>query len=114
MGVDRIAFFSDAVMAIAITLLVIELKLPEQEGEASIWHQLGEMHPKLLGYFLSFGVIALFWETHHRMFTLLQRYDRGLIWLNVLFLMFLGLLPFSTSVFGLWRAFGRSPGPIAL
>jgi len=101
LGLERIAFFSDAVMAIAITLLVIELKLPDGAHDVtSIFHGLFEIRVHLLSYVVSFCVVGLFWEAHHRMFTLLRRYDRGFIWLNIFFLLFIGLLPFSTGILG--------------
>lgn len=101
LGVDRIAFFSDAVIAIAITLLVIELKLPEGVNDQSdLWSLLIKIFPKLASYVLSFSVIALIWEAHHRMFTVIERYDRTLIWLNTIFLLFVAFLPFPTAIYG--------------
>ena len=99
LGLDRIAFFSDAVMAIAITLLVIDLKLPDR-SHGELFSQLALLQGPLLGYFISFMVVASFWEAHHRMFRYLQTYDRRFLWLNNFFLMFIAFLPFPTSIIG--------------
>lgn len=95
-GLDRIVFFSDAVMAIAITLLVIDIKAPE--GVADLGPAVLELWPKYLGYFVSFWVIALYWVAHHRCFRYIRAYDRRLIYLNFLFLMFIAFTPFPTSL----------------
>jgi uncharacterized membrane protein len=95
-GMDRIVFFSDAVMAIAITLLVIDIKAPE--GVADLGPSVLELWPKYLGYFVSFWVIALYWVAHHRCFRYIQAFDRRLIYLNFLFLMFVAFMPFPTSL----------------
>jgi uncharacterized membrane protein len=95
-GMDRIVFFSDAVMAIAITLLVIDIKAPE--GVADLGPVVLELWPKYLGYFVSFWVIALYWVAHHRCFRYIHAYDRRLIYLNFLFLMFIAFMPFPTAL----------------
>jgi uncharacterized membrane protein len=100
LGLERIVFFSDAVIAIAITLLVLDIKLPEIAGEAG--HVLGprmlELLPKVLGYLVSFWVIALYWVAHHRCFRYITGYDRRSIYLNFLFLMFIAFMPFPTAL----------------
>ncbi len=99
-GLDRIVFFSDAVMAIAITLLVLDLKVPEASGETAL--DLGSemlgMWPKYLGYIVSFWVIALYWTAHHRCYRYIRKYDRRLIYLNFLFLMFIAFMPYPTAL----------------
>jgi uncharacterized membrane protein len=99
-GLDRIVFFSDAVMAIAITLLVLELKAPEAGGNAvgELWTRLLALAPKYMGYLVSFWVIALYWVAHQRCFRYIRRFDRRLIFLNFLFLMFIAFLPFPTAL----------------
>ena len=99
LGLDRIAFFSDAVMAIAITLLVIDLRLPDR-SHGELFSQLALLQGRLLGYFISFMMVASFWEAHHRMFRYFQTYDRRFLWLNNFFLMFIAFLPFPTSIIG--------------
>ena len=99
-GLERIVFFSDAVIAIAITLLVLDIKLPEAAGGSGLdlVRPLLNLWPKFLGYFVSFWVIALYWVAHHRCFRHICSYDRRLIYLNFLFLMFIAFMPFPTGL----------------
>jgi uncharacterized membrane protein len=99
-GLDRIVFFSDAVIAIAITLLVLDIRMPETAGGSGsdLARQLIALWPKFVGYFVSFWVIALYWVAHHRCFRYIRRYDRRLIYLNFLFLMFIAFMPFPTGL----------------
>lgn len=97
-GLERLVFFSDAVVAIAITLLVLELRLPE--GEESLGARLARLTPGFISYIVSFAVIGIFWEAHHRLFGYIHRYDRGLLWLNLLFLLFIAFMPFPTALLG--------------
>ncbi len=101
LGLERLVFFSDAVFAIAITLLALEIRLPQMEaglGEAGLQHNLFSIWPKYLGYFISFMVIGSFWISHHRKFLLIRRYDRRLLYLNLFLLMIVAFIPFPTSV----------------
>lgn len=99
-GLDRIVFFSDAVIAIAITILVLDIKAPEVTTAelADLGRRMLMMWPEYLGYFVSFWVIALYWVAHHRCFRHIAKYDRRLIYLNFLFLMFVAFMPFPTSL----------------
>ncbi len=101
---ERLILFSDAVFAIAITLLVIEIKVPElHEGEVSetaLLHQLAALIPKFMSFIISFILIGLYWSIHHRMFGFVTGYTRKLIVLNLFFLFTVVLMPFSTAVFG--------------
>lgn len=99
---DRIVFFSDAVFAIAITLLVIELKVPKIEGaitDHNFLIALGEELPKISGFILSFFIIGLYWSVHHNIFGFVINYTTKLIWLNLIFLFTIALMPFSTAVY---------------
>jgi uncharacterized membrane protein len=103
LGFERLVFFSDAVMAIAITLLAIELKLPEEaqlRDSGELAHHLLEMGDKFLGFFISFAVIGLYWLAHHWLFSYIRRYDAVLLWLNLLFLLGITFLPFATGLLG--------------
>ena len=88
--VERLIFFSDAVMAIAMTLLVIDLKLPESLGamtsDADLRAALDGLGPRFLSVLLSFAVIAIWWNGHNRIFRNLERADGALVVLNLVFL----------------------------
>lgn len=96
-GTDRIQFFSDAVFAIAMTLLVLEIRLPEG-AEDDLGAALLELWPFYLAYVLSFAITALNWVTHHRKFRYIRRFDEGLIRINLLLLLVVAFVPFPTSV----------------
>ena len=100
-GLDRLLFFSDAVMAIAITLMVLDLRVPEAAG-AKLGSALLALWPNYLGYLLSFLIIGNYWLSHHRLFRPIRRYDDRLRWMNLLFLFFAALLPFATRLIGLY------------
>jgi uncharacterized membrane protein len=85
-------------MAIAITLLILEVRMPEAGAPAEVGRQVLALWPKYLGYFVSFWVIALYWVAHHRCFQLFRAYDRRLIYLNFLFLLFIAFVPFPTGL----------------
>jgi uncharacterized membrane protein len=100
---DRIVFFSDAVFAIAITILVLDIRVPDiPEGRvaAELSTQVLGLGPKYLSYVISFLVLAVYWQAHHRVFRPITGYDSTLVWLNFLFLMAVAFLPFPTSLLG--------------
>ncbi len=99
---ERVVFFSDAVFAIVITLLVLpltaEIDLPEQSADLA--HDIWQQWPRVLSFAVSFLVIGQFWIAHHRMFTHLRAYDNVLIWLNLVSLLSVCFLPFPAAVLG--------------
>jgi len=99
---DRISFFTDGVFAIAITLLVIEFKVPvvEHPTDHLLWDALKEMSWKLLGFIISFCIVGYYWSVHHRIFGYVEKYTSRLIWLNLLFLFSVVLLPFTSGLLG--------------
>jgi uncharacterized membrane protein len=101
---ERMILFSDAVFAIAITLLVIEIKIPELHGEhitdKALLGELKHLIPKFLGFIISFMLIGIYWTVHHRMFGYVTNYTPKLLRLNLLFLFFIALMPFSTGFYG--------------
>ena len=101
---ERLILFSDAVFAIAITLLVIELKLPELDEltEDSLQQSLRDAFPHFFSFVMSFMIIGIYWMSHHRMFYYVTDYNRRLIWMNLFFLFFIALMPFSSNVFGVY------------
>jgi uncharacterized membrane protein len=92
---NRLEAFSDGVFAIAITLLVLEIKVPPVE---SIGLGLLNLWPSYLAYAISFIVIGAIWINHHAMFDWIVRADQKLLLLNTLHLMFIAFLPFPTAV----------------
>jgi uncharacterized membrane protein len=101
LAIERLVFFSDAVFAIAITILVLDVRLPADAGEASsreLLLSLAGLWPKYLAFFISFWVIGLFWISHHRKFLYLERLDYQLVTLNLLTLMMIAFIPFPTAV----------------
>lgn len=100
--IERIIFFSDAVFAIAITLLVIELKVPHLDislSDRDIWITLRNMSQQFIGFILSFYVIAIFWITHHKIMSYLVAYNRKLIWKNMHLLFWIAFMPFSSALY---------------
>jgi uncharacterized membrane protein len=103
---ERMILFSDAIFAIAITLLTIDLKIPEIPkqivSDAKLVDALGELIPKFIGFLLSYFIIGIFWILHHRMFGFVVDYDRRLLVLNLVFLIGVVLMPFSTSFYSVY------------
>lgn len=111
-GLERLIFFSDAVIAIAITLLSLDIRLPAVEGpidNARMTQLLVGIWPKYVAYVISFLVIGLSWVGHHRKFRVIQRYDSRLLLLNLLFLMVIAFIPFPTSLIS---EYGNRPATI--
>lgn len=106
---DRIVFFSDAVFAIAITLLVLELRVPDIEPGQSVGSAVLALWPQYLGYALSFAIVAVNWVFHHRKFLAIERFDTRLVWINLAFLFFVALVPFPTSLLS-----EHAPDPVAV
>src|SRR5690606_5136917 len=96
-GTERLEFFSDAVFAIAMTLLVIDIAVPDVSPE-KLDGALLDLLPKIFAYALSFAVIAVNWRAHFRRFRMITGYDRRLLSLNLLLLFFIAFLPFPTSL----------------
>jgi uncharacterized membrane protein len=103
LAVHRLAALTDGVFAIVMTLLVLEISIPEiapSALHAELPRRLLELWPKLLSYGISFIILGMFWYLHHHSFHYIRRSDDGLVWLNIFFLLFVALIPFSTSLFG--------------
>ena len=102
-GTNRIEAFSDGVLAIVITLMVLEIKLPALADELTDKQALDSLKPilpKLFSYALSFVMIGIFWVSHHDLFHSIQKSTRSLLWLNSLWLFWICLLPFPTAFLG--------------
>lgn len=100
---ERMILFTDAVFAIAITLLVIEIRVPEIPSYAlseevlvrALWH----LSPEFTGFVISFVIIGQYWTVHHRMFGFVVAYTHRLLWINLIFLMAVVLMPFSSAFY---------------
>jgi uncharacterized membrane protein len=100
-GLERLIFFSDAVFAIAITLLALEIHLPVEAAGLSdqqLMNSLVAIWPKYLSFIISFLVIGNFWISHHRRFRSITRYDTRLLFINLFMLMCIAFIPFPTSI----------------
>ncbi|MBA3896109.1 MAG: DUF1211 domain-containing protein [Sphingomonadaceae bacterium] len=95
-GVGRIEAFSDGVVAIIITIMVLELHPPVSGGMDKLW----TLWPVFIAYVLSYAFVAIYWVNHHRLFAHATHVSNGLIWSNILLLFALSLVPFSTSYLG--------------
>ncbi len=96
MDKGRAEAFSDGVLAVAITLLVLDLHI-ETTGHGSLVHQLAQTWPSFVAYVVSFFVIGVIWVNHHALFSLIDRVDRVLLFENLVLLMFVTTMPFTTS-----------------
>ncbi len=95
---NRIEAFSDGVMAVAITLLVLDLSIPIARRHAQLASLLGEEWPRFAAYGVSFLVIGIIWVNHHTLFSLLSHVDRPLLFVNLFLLADVVLIPFGTAL----------------
>ena len=106
LGKNRIEALSDGVFAIAMTLLVLEIRVPDLPANASnlqLAPVLLHLWPKFLSYAVSFVSLGVYWISHHNIYHLIRRSDRVLLWLNLFFFLFTAFLPFSTSLLNAFR-----------
>jgi TMEM175 potassium channel family protein len=96
MGKDRLAAFSDGVIAIIITIMVLELKVPHGAG----WADLVSVAPNFVSYVLSFIYLAIYWNNHHHLFHTVTRVDGLILWANCHLLFWLSLIPAATAWMG--------------
>ena len=96
----RVLALSDGVFAIIVTLLVLEIHVPELTQGQSLNQALSEVRPSLTAFVISFVLAGMYWVGHRDLFALIRRTDRGLVWLNILFLLPLCLLPFAAGMLG--------------
>jgi uncharacterized membrane protein len=94
----RLHAFSDAVFAIAITILIVSVVIPEGTTKFNLNSVLSALWPNYLAFLISFFVIGIYWIGHVRQFQFIRKYDTGLLWLNLLFLLFIIIIPFTTSL----------------
>jgi len=96
MGKGRLEAFSDGVVAILITIMVLELRVPE----GSDWHALGELAPTFLSYVLSFIFLGIYWNNHHHLWQAAKQVNGTILWANLHLLFWLSLIPFVTGWMG--------------
>src|SRR5499427_7009540 len=100
-GTERIAAFSDGVIAIIITIMVLELKLPEGAAVGDVWRSfLAPLGPKVAIYALSFVIVGALWINHHQLLAVVRRPTLQLMWMNLLLLFFMSLVPLATGFLG--------------
>jgi len=100
MSKSRIEAFSDGVIAIIITIMVLELHIPELKdkfNDSDVWNSLFSLLPKLFAYLLSFIVVAILWLNHHSLFDKLPHSNSKLVWYNVFLLFAMSLIPLPTA-----------------
>ena len=98
--VQRIEAISDGVFAIALTLLVLDIKVPGTAGihtERDLFDAFCQLTPKFLSYFLSFMTLGIFWTGHTVQYNFIEKSDRDLNWISLFFLLFVSVLPFTTG-----------------
>ncbi len=93
---DRLAAFTDGVVAVIITIMVLDLKAPHDDGFSA----LAGLLPVFLGYLLSFTYVAIYWNNHHHLFGLVERVNGTILWANLHVLFWLSLIPFATGWVG--------------
>ena len=96
MNKSRLEAFSDGVLAIIITIMVLEFKTPHTAD----WPAIRELFPNFLSYALSFVFIGIYWGNHHHLFHTFQNINAGIIWANLNLLFWLSLVPFATGWMG--------------
>ncbi len=113
---ERFTFFTDGVCAICITLLIIEIKVPDlpNPSDALLWQSLSHMSLRFLGFVISFGIVGHYWSVHHRIFGYVVKYTTALLWLNLAFLFTVVLLPFSAGFLGQYSSYSNLKLPYAV
>jgi uncharacterized membrane protein len=109
MSTNRLEAFSDGVFAIAITLLVLDIHVPEP-GSGDLGHELLAQWPSYAAYVISFITIGIIWINHHAAFSRLRAVDHSILILNLLLLLSVGILPFTTSLMATYLKEGSGEG----
>jgi len=113
---SRVEAFSDGVMAIAITLLVLDLRVPTEADVAATGGLLGAllaMWPRYVAYLAGFFTIGIIWLNHHALVDAIRRFDWRLMWLNLMLLLGVATLPFTTAVMAEYVATGGRDATVA-
>lgn len=98
MRTNRIEALTDGIFAIVMTLLILELHIPNIH--ANLLTQLYNLLPKFISFIISFIILGIFWIGHQNQYAFIKKVDRVFLWINILFFMFVGLVPFSAGLLG--------------
>ncbi len=107
-NVERLAALSDGIFAVAMTLLVLDLRLPATEvvhGEQDLWHALAALAPQIVMYMVSFMTLGIFWVGQQTQLNYLARSNRSLAWIHIVFLFAVTTMPFSTRLLAEFPAY---------
>lgn len=96
----RVEALSDGVFAIVLTLMVFQIRVPDVKTPQELWPRLLHQAPEFYSYAVSFVLVGIYWVAHHNMYHLVKRSTRPLLWMNLLFLMFVGFVPYSVALVG--------------
>jgi uncharacterized membrane protein len=99
----RIEGLADGIFSVAMTLLVLDIKMPESisyASDAAVWQRLVTLEHAVASYAISFLMLGMYWVGHHFQFHFIERTDRGLLWINLCFLLCVCLVPFTTDLVG--------------
>lgn len=99
---DRLVFLTDGVIAIIITILVLEIKVPDLASGQSLADSLVEIRPTFVSFVISFLLVGMYWTLHKQTFSQVRYIDHNATWLNLLFLLALALVPFASSALGVY------------
>jgi uncharacterized membrane protein len=110
----RLEAFSDGVFAVAITLLALDLALPGPGSHHSLWHLLGDHWRHFVAYFISFLIIGIMWVNHHALVRNIAVVDRAVLFLNLMLLLFIVVIPFSTSTMAQYLTAGGGNSHLAM
>jgi uncharacterized membrane protein len=113
MSKARLEAFSDGIMAVAITLLALDLTVPKP-GQTALLTQLGDHWPQFAAYAVSFFTIGIIWVNHHARVVQIAVVDRTLLFLNLVLLMFVVLIPFATATMATYLTSGSEDSHIAM
>ncbi|MBV9593808.1 MAG: DUF1211 domain-containing protein [Actinobacteria bacterium] len=114
MPTSRLEAFSDGVLAVAITLLVLDLHVSDDKASGSLAHQIADQWPKFIAYLVSFLVIGVIWVNHHRVFALAARIDPVTMFVNLILLMSVSTIPFTTSAIAEFLRSGGNDSRLAV
>jgi uncharacterized membrane protein len=107
----RVEALTDGIFAVAMTLLILDVKVPVVSHPSELVREVLALWPKCLSYVISFVMLGIYWVGHHNQFHLIRRTDRALLWINILFMMTISFVPFST---GLLSTYPREPIAVAV